>query len=181
MRRHMLKSVSALTLSALVLMAGSWAHAEEQAAGKLMSGFHPFALGATSGGPQTSMILGGVIVDPGLILMAGLGLKYDGNAAKGADKVGFDFVLHLEYMLVNMARFAMGPEVTYHGFVSQAGSNADAFSTNVVVPGWAFWFAPFPVPLALGTAWNLPITFQKGADPVLQTSTWQLRLCFIFG
>ena len=150
----------------------------ESPAGGIYGG-HFGAFGTVSTAPNLAAF---ITLDPGIILAAGVGFTYDGNGigstatAASSDKVGFNFLLHFEYFVINTKAISLGPELTFFTNVAPG----DAFSQIQLSPGLAFWYIPWQSPIAIGAAWQVAMNFNKGADPVIALQTPGLRLAYLF-
>jgi hypothetical protein len=120
----------------------------------------------------------------GLTLGGGIQFNYvsqgipEPSAPPGTpSNVHTSFGLHVygSYMVHDVLPFATGPEFTWATSVAP-----DAFQVNVLLPGWAFWYAPFPAPLLVGTAMNANLTFLPGGEYTLGLATPGLRLAWLF-
>jgi hypothetical protein len=113
-------------------------------------------------------------------LLMGIGIewKHDGNGIPpgGPDKDQALVVVTAAYMLHNQVPFAMGPEIA----IAATLAPGSPFDTTVVTPGWAFWYAPWKAPIAIGTALDVSLTFPKGAKAIIATTTPSVRIVFGF-
>jgi len=175
---------SALVVVMLWLVAPS-AHAEEVgttppaqnvAAGAppstppLFSGTH-FGVGAAFGVDSPVAFLA---ANSGPLLWgAGMMFAYDGNAM--ADKTHANLVLTLAYMVHNQVPFGMGPEVNY---IPQLAPNA--FDSNSIRAGWAFWYSPWNIPASIGTAVLVNFDFESGKRAVVTSVSPAVRVVFGF-
>lgn len=163
---------------ALTVMVQAPAYAEEMGASpepvkKTAEGGH---FGAFGGVSNDAYIVGFMTLDPGIILALGVDFTYNGNgvAPPSDDKVQFGVRLHGEYLMYNISPIAIGPELTYVAGIAPG----DVLSTNIFLPGLVFWYTPWAAPVAIGAAWDVQFTFQKGADPVISTVTPGLRFAW---
>jgi hypothetical protein len=138
----------------------------------MINGNAPFLVGGVSNQPY---FFGGLALNGGVIVALGLGLSYDGSLAK--DQTSFFAVLHAEYMAVNKANYAFGPELTV--ILPFAPT---AFNAVTLAPGFAFWYAPFSAPVLIGAALdlNMVITTTPSSAFSLGTVTPALRLAYVF-
>lgn len=116
-------------------------------------------------------------------LLMGIGISYlhDGNGLPPPNtdpntKDSFAFVVTAAYMLHNQVPFAMGPEIALAVDVAPSA----VAGTTTVVPGWAFWYAPWKAPIAIGTALDVALTFPKGGSAIIATTTPSVRIVFGF-
>lgn len=117
---------------------------------------------------------GAIALNGGVILGLGVGFAYDGTAA--TDKFSALGILYGSYSFVNIANFAVGPEL----FVIVPLAPTPA-STLTFRPGVALWYAPFSAPVLLGTAIDVDFTYvQAGGALKVSLVTPGLRLGYVF-
>lgn len=116
----------------------------------------------------------------------GLGFTYNGNGSptsplteiKGApnNRVGSDLFLDAMYFVHDEGPFAMGPELN---FISSLSPNYVGTAV-VLTPMWALRYAPWKVPIAIGTGLGVSFTFLRGAQPMVALATQGLDLVYAF-
>jgi len=114
-----------------------------------------------------------------LLLGVGISWEHNGNglAPMSTDKDEALVVVTAAYMLHNQVPFAMGPEIA----IAATLAPGSPFDTTVVTPGWAFWYAPWKAPIAIGTALDVSFTFPKSpAKAIIATTTPAVRIVFGF-
>jgi hypothetical protein len=116
----------------------------------------------------------------------GLGFTYDANGSptspltdvKGApnNRIGSDLFLDVMYFVHDVAPFAMGPELNV---ITSLSPNVPATAV-VVTPLLALRYAPWKVPIAIGTGLGMSFTYVKGLQPVASLATQGLDLVYSF-
>lgn len=141
----------------------------------LFEGTHFAVLAAFNGASPTLFIAPAV---NSLLLGVGLAWEHNGNglAPMSTDKDQASVVLTAAYMLHNQVPFAMGPEIALVATLAPGSP----FDNITVVPGWAFWYAPWKAPIAIGTALDVALTFPKGGSAIIATTTPAVRIVFGF-
>jgi hypothetical protein len=114
-------------------------------------------------------------------LLMGVGFSYEHNgnglAPGSTEKDSALVVVTAAYMIHNQVPFAMGPEIALAATLAPG----DPFDTTIVTPGWAFWYAPWKAPIAIGTALDVALTFPKSpAKAIIATTTPSVRIVFGF-
>ena len=141
----------------------------------LFEGTHFAVLAAFNGASPT------LFVAPAIdSLLLGVGLAYEHNenglAPMSTDKDQATLTLTAAYMLHNRIPFAMGPELALVLPLAP-----DAFNPVTVVPGWAFLYAPWKAPIAIGTALDIALVFPKSpGKAIIATTTPAVRIVFGF-
>jgi len=146
--------------------------------------FHSGLVGVLGGVSDSPLVVAAVTPIDHMFVGVGLSFNYNGagqpDAAGGRlnDKISSSLLLAAQYMVVDHAPFAMGPEL----FVVGSLAPEKAFTALQAQPGWAFWYCPFNAPLAIGSAIDLQIQIptQHGQKAVLNLLTPGLRLGYIF-
>ena len=108
----------------------------------------------------------------------GLSVRFDPAglataSGRSLDMLGVQMSGSFAYMAYNRYPVAFGPEIAMASNIAP-GSAFTGFTE--LRPGLALWYAPFQAPLLFGTAMQLKLTFQQGADPVLDTAYPGLRI-----
>lgn len=171
MRQVFFAAVVSFTMALPVGARGADAAPAPAAPAHLIGGTSPVIVGGVSDSP---FVLGGVALDGGIIVGAGVSFGYDGAAAN--DKTSFSLIVHGAYMLKNIANFAVGPEL----LVAMPFAPSAA-STLTFTPGIALWYAPFSVPILFGSAIDLDITYVKdGGNVKVGLRTPGLRIGYAF-
>jgi hypothetical protein len=155
----------------------------EAAAHPLIGGGVPFISGGVSDSP---LLVGGVGLDPGIVIAAGFTATYNSKGLPGPggmpmeDKFQGSVVLYGAYFPYNKAPVAVGPEVT----VGTSVAPGDPFDAMFVRPGLVFYCAPWKAPILLGGAVDVKINFVKGAGgdrtTTLDAVTPGLRIIYAF-
>lgn len=154
------------------------ARAELPAHTPLIKGGH---YGAVVAAIDTPALVFAFTLGPGFLVGAGLGITYDGNGLPGPtgptpDKWASSALVFGQYMIVNRARFAMGPELSF----SASFAPDDAFTRKFIAPGWAFWYAPFDAPILIGGAWSAKISLVTGLETIADLGSLGLRFALLW-
>lgn len=118
----------------------------------------------------------------GPILAAiGLAFEHNGNGLAPpvvTDKDAAAVILSAAYMIVNSRQIglAMGPEVD----LTSTLAPGSAFDNNDLKLGWAFWYAPWKAPIAIGSAALVDFAFAKGQSAVIKLVEPSVRIVFGF-
>lgn len=144
-----------------------------EAQAKLIDSGHVFALGFASQWPA-ALVAFSTPYD--LAIGVGGSFGYNGDNQPGTtDKVKAGVNAWVHYFVINKAPFAMGPEILYSGALTPG----DAFNTNTVQPGWAFWYGPWQAPILIGAGWGAAIGFGKGIPTTVDLNTAALRFAWV--
>jgi hypothetical protein len=126
----------------------------------------------------------GVTMPPGFSLAVGLNFNYDGNGlaipgmtTRSTDKLSLQGLVYGSYYIYN--KFPVGIAVETAVITPLRPS---AFDPAVAIrPGMVIYYAPFPVPLVLGSALDLSIAIPKGAGKAsVTTLTPGMRIIYVF-
>jgi hypothetical protein len=148
-----------------------------ESGGALFEGTH-FGIAAAFNADTPALLLAPAF---GPVLAAiGLAYEHNGNGlAPGlADKDAAAVILSAAYMIVNSraAGLAMGPEVD----LTSTLAPGSAFDNNDFKLGWAFWYAPWKAPIAIGGAALIDFAFNKGQSAVIKLVEPSVRIVFGF-
>lgn len=146
------------------------APAGEMAGRPLFEGVH-FAIGSSFGSDTPLAFLAGNA--DAFLYGIGLVLIHDSNLP--TDKTNATAVVSAAYMLHNKFPFAMGPEVDIAPELAPK-----AFDGIDLRLGWAFWYAPWNIPAAIGPAVFLDLDFPSGKSSVIATLSPAVRIVFGF-
>jgi hypothetical protein len=143
----------------------------------LFEGTH-FAIAAAFNADTPALLLAPAF---GPVLAAvGLAYEHNGNGlAPGVtDKDAAALILSAAYMIVNSRAIglAMGPELD----LTSTLAPGSAFDNNDFRVGWAFWYAPWKAPIAIGTAAQVAFVSNKGQSAVIRLVTPAVRIVFGF-
>ena len=114
-------------------------------------------------------------------ILAAVGLAYE-HASDGlappavTDKDAAALILSVAYMVHNRGPLAMGPELDLTSTLAPGG----AFDNNDLKVGWAFWYAPWKAPIAIGGAALVDFEFVKGRSAVIKLVEPSVRIVFGF-
>ena len=133
---------------------------------------------------QSPLLTVGTTLPSGATFAVGMSFEYNGNGLAGptgmpsADKFGFQGLLYGGYYFYN--KFPIGIAVEAALVAPLAPSGAQ-FNPITIQPGLAIFYAPFPVPLVLGTGLDLQISFFKDPiKPIVSTVMPGLRIVYVF-
>lgn len=125
----------------------------------------------------------GTTFPSGVVVAVGLDLNYDGNGlpipgstTRATDKFAFNGILYGAYYFYN--KFPVGILAEAALVAPLSPKQFDPFF--IVQPGIGFYYAPFPVPLVLGTALDLSITKPKTGSVSVSTVTPGVRIIYVF-
>jgi hypothetical protein len=159
---------------------------------------HAAAAAAMAGhkftGDKTSYYIAGNVSDSpffnvGLTLASGWSfaiggsLEYNGNGLPGptgapsSDKIAFDGLLYGAYYFYNKFPVGIAGEVA-----AISPINPNTLKQFTIQPGLVMYYAPFPVPLVIGTALDVQVTFFRdipGAKSIVNTLTPGVRLIYV--
>ncbi len=149
----------------------------ESGGAPLFEGTH-FGIAAAFNADTQALVLAPAV--NALLLAVGLAYEHNGNGlAPGAtDKDAAALILSAAYMIVNSraAGLAMGPELD----LTSTLAPGSAFDNNDFRVGWAFWYAPWKAPIAIGTAAQISFVSNKGQSAVIRLVEPSVRIVFAF-
>ena len=141
-----------------------------------------FLAGSVSDSP---FLFVGSTFAPGVTLAVGANFHYDGNGLPGptgmptSDKLEVQGLLYGAYYVYN--KFPVGVAVETSVIAPLSPQQFDVLTFR---PGVAIYYAPFPVPLVVGTALDVQINVFRGdlsaLKPQVSTLTPGLRLIYVF-
>jgi len=183
-----------LACAALLFSLASRANAQEPpppapaaaAAERPLFGGAHLGVAANFSTTSPNVVLAGFVDN--FLYAAGLGVDFTNHNAALAtpgmsppSSTSFNLVFSAAYMLHNKFPFAMGPEFDWVPFLSLPGDST-AFKFHVLQLGWAFWYAPFPIPAVVGTGVFLEIDINAiPADTVITITTPTPGVRVVFG
>jgi len=180
-----MRRIAAVCLVTMVLLASLRVVLAEEASPQGSHPILPAGLAGVLGGVNDSpFIIAAVTPADHFLVAAGLSFNYNGYGQKDAagntlsDKVATNLVLAAQYMIVDHAPFAMGPELFAVGSLTP-GSALDSL---LLRPAWAFWYTPWNGPIAIGSAIAVEIAVptRSGQKPLINLTTPALRIGYIF-
>jgi len=141
-----------------------------------------FITGSVSDSP---FITAGATFAPGVSLAVGLNFHYDGNGLPGptgaptSDKFAVQGLIYGAYYFYNKFPVGVAAEAAL-----VAPLSPQQFDVLTIQPGVVIYYAPFPVPLVVGTALDVQINVFRGdlsaLKPQVSTLTPGLRLIYVF-
>jgi hypothetical protein len=149
-----------------------------ESGGPLFEGTH-FGIAAYFNANTPALVLAPAVNS--LFLAVGLAYEHNGNGLAPplvTDKDAAALILSVAYMLHNSRAtgLAMGPEVDLTSSLAPGG----AFDNNELSLGWAFWYAPWKAPIAIGGAALVDFTFNKGQSAIIKLFEPSVRIVFGF-
>jgi len=140
--------------------------------------------GVIGGANDSPFIIAATTPVDHLVVGAGLSFNYNGYGQRDAagnvlnDKVASSLVLTTEYMVVDRAPFAMGPELFLVGSLAPG----KALDYLLVRPAWAFWWTPWNGSVAIGSALavEIQVPTQRDQKTIVNLLTPGIRLGYIF-
>lgn len=148
----------------------------ESAERPLFEGTH-FGIAAAFNANTPALVLAPAVNS--LLLAIGLAYEHNGNGLAPpvvTDKDAAALILSVAYMVHNKGALAMGPEVDLTSSLAPGG----AFDNNELSLGWAFWYAPWRAPIAIGGAALVDFTFNKGQSAIIKLFEPSVRIVFGF-
>jgi hypothetical protein len=129
----------------------------------------------------------GTTFAPGVSIAIGGSYKYDGNGIANAagmattTKSQFEGLIYGAYYFYNKFPVGIAAEAAV---ISNLTGPGDALDVITIQPGVVMYYAPFPVPLVIGTALDVQINMFRGdlsaLKPQVATVTPGLRLIYVF-
>lgn len=124
----------------------------------------------------------GTSMPPGVSIAVGLSLNYDGNGQPNPampgmrleDKWAARAFVYGAYYFYNVFPVAMGAEIAFA--TGLAPTFRDVFT---VQPGLVVYYAPFPVPVVIGTALDLQFNIPKTGEMSFRTVMPGLRIIYV--
>jgi len=176
--------VSLIIVVLLTCSHAALAESSTQAAAKAPPILPSGLVGVIGGANDSPFIIGAITPVDHMVLGAGLSFNYNGYGQRDAagnvlnDKVASSLVLATEYMVVDRAPFAMGPELFLVGSLAPG----KALDYLLVRPAWAFWWTPWNGSIAVGSALALEIQVptQRDQKAIVNLLTPGIRLGYIF-
>ena len=143
--------------------------------------------GVLGGFSNSPFLIGAIAPADHALIGFGLSLTYNGNgnvegaATPTTNKTAANIYLAFQYMLIDKAPFALGPEIqAIYQVAPSTPAGVSGLNTLVLLPGLAFWYAPFHAGLALGAALDVQIAIPAGASTIVNTLTPGVRAGYIW-